>query len=178
MPLYRCGRCSGQSKTKGVVMNARATALTVAGLAILLAAITLGTAAATPIKWVSVPLGTHQFGHLRAPGEIVAQAGPGEVGFKKNGHRCGCTDGPAGPVSFDVARNGSIWLFDILNHRLLVWRSGAPAHPARTARLSSNLAVRDLSHGLDATIYINTPYVQRPANHTGTDLCGQNTNRT
>src|SRR4051794_31861968 len=105
-------------KTKGVVMNARAAALTVVGLAILLAGITLATAAASPIKWVSVPLGTHQFGHLRAPGEIVARAGPSEVGFK-NGHGCGCTDGPAGPVSFDVSRNGSIWVFDILNHRLL-----------------------------------------------------------
>ncbi|TML07327.1 MAG: hypothetical protein E6G38_09055, partial [Actinobacteria bacterium] len=124
-------------------MNARrATVLTVVGLALFLAAITLGTAAASPIKWVSVPLGTHQFGHLRSPDGIVAQAGPNEVGFKKGGTGCGCMDGPGGPVSFDVARNGSIWLFDVLNHRLLVWRSGAPAHPARTVRLGSNLDVR------------------------------------
>src|SRR5256885_12828996 len=129
MRLYRCDRVSRQSKTKGVVMNARARSLSVAALPILLAPITLGTEAASPIKWVSVPLGTHQFGHLRAPGEIVARAGPSEVGFK-NGHGCGCTDGPAGPVSFDVSRNGSIWVFDILNHRLLVWQPGKPAHPA------------------------------------------------
>jgi hypothetical protein len=151
-------------------MNARATALTVAGLAILLASITLGTAAATPIKWVSVPLGTHQFGHLRAPGEIVAQAGPGGVGFKKNGHGCGCTDGPAGPVSFDVARNGSIWLFDILNHRLLVWQPGKPAHPARTIHLGSKLDVRDFALGRDGTIYLNAVYAEPPAGDSGANL--------
>ena len=101
-------------------MNARAAALTVVGLALLLAAITLGTAAASPIKWVSVPLGTHQFGHLRSPEAVVARAGLNEVGFKKDGHGCGCMDGPGGPVSFDVAQNGAIWMFDVLNHRLLV----------------------------------------------------------
>jgi hypothetical protein len=157
-------------ETKGVVMNARAAALTVAGLVILLTAITLGTAAATPIKWVSVPLGTHQFGHLRAPGVIVARAGPSEVGFKKNGHGCGCTDGPAGPVSFDVARNGSIWVFDILNHRLLVWQPGKPAHPARTVRLGSNLDVRDFALGRDGTIYLNAVYAEPPAGDSGANL--------
>src|SRR3954452_7586491 len=171
MPVYRRGRCSEQSKTKGVVMNARAAALTVAGLAILLAAITLGTAAASPIKWVSVSLGTHQFGHLRAPGKIGAQAGPGEVGFKKNGHGCGCTDGPAGPVSFDVARNGSIWLFEILHHRLLVWQPGKPAHPARAIPLGSNLDVRDFALGRDGTIYLNAVYAEPPAGDSGANLC-------
>src|SRR6266487_1075327 len=71
------------NQTKGVVMNARRAVSTVAGLAILLAGITLGTAAASPIKWVSVPMGTHQFGQLRTPDVIVAHAGPNEVGFKK-----------------------------------------------------------------------------------------------
>ena len=107
-------------------MNARAAALTVAGLTILLAAITLGTAAASPIKWVSVPLGTHQFGHLRSPETVVARAGLNEVGFKKNGHGCGCTDGPAGPVSFDVARNGSIcwWAPKAFNSENMTARNG------------------------------------------------------
>ncbi|TMM26639.1 MAG: hypothetical protein E6F94_05365 [Actinobacteria bacterium] len=152
-------------------MNARrATVLTVVGLALFLAAITLGTAAASPIKWVSVPLGTHQFGHLRSPDGIVAQAGPNEVGFKKGGTGCGCMDGPGGPVSFDVARNGSIWLFDVLNHRLLVWRSGAPAHPARTVRLGSNLDVRDFALGRDGTIYLNAVYAEPPAGDSGANL--------
>src|SRR6266516_4284023 len=169
MPVYRRGRCSEQSKTKGVVMNARAAALTVAGLTILLAAITLGTAAASPIKWVSVPLGTHQFGHLRSPDAVVARAGLNEVGFKKNGHGCGCTDGPAGPVSFDVARNGSIWMFDVLNHRLLVWQPGKPAHPARTMKLK-DLDVRDFALGRDGTIYLNAVYAEPPAGDSGANL--------
>jgi hypothetical protein len=160
----------GAIKTKGVVMKARAAALTVGGLAILLAAIALATAAASPIKWVSVPLGTHQFSHLRAPDEIVARVGPDDVGFKKNGRGCGCTDGPAGPVSFDVARNGSVWLFDILNHRLLVWQPGKPAHPARTIQLGSKLDVRDFVLGRDGTIYLNAVYAEPPAGDSGANL--------
>jgi len=149
-------------------MNARAAALTVAGLAILLTAITFGTAAASPIKWVAVPLGTHQFGHLRAPDAIVAKAGPNEVGFKMNGRGCGCTDGPAGPVSFDVARNGSIWVFDVLNHRLLVWQPGHPAHP-RSISLKG-LDVRDFALGRDGTIYLNAVYAEPPASDSGANL--------
>jgi len=60
----------------------RALASTVAGLMVLLAAISLGTAAAAPIKWVSVPLGSHQFGQLRAPDAVVVNAGPNQVGFQ------------------------------------------------------------------------------------------------
>jgi len=147
----------------------RAATLTVVALSILLAGITLGTAAASPIKWVSVPLGAHQFGHLRSPDAIVARAGPTEVGFKKGGTGCGCTDGPAGPVSFDVARNGSIWLFDVLNHRLLVWQPGRPAHPARSIELKG-LDVRDFVLGRDGTIYLNAVYAEPPAGDTGANL--------
>jgi len=151
-------------------MNPRRAAVsTIVGLAILLAGITLGTAAASPIKWVSVPLGTHQFGHLRAPDGIVAKAGPNGVGFKRGGTGCGCTDGPAGPVSFDVARNGSIWLFDVLNHRLLVWQPGHPAHPARTINLKG-LDVRDFALGRDGTIYLYAVYAEPPAGDSGANL--------
>jgi hypothetical protein len=158
----------GAIKTKGVVMNARATALTIAGLAILVAAIVLGTAAGSSIKWVAVPLGTHQFGHLRSADAIVARAGPTEVGFKKDGTGCGCTDGPAGPVLFDVARNGSIWVFDVLNHRLLVWQAGHPAHP-RSISLKG-LDVRDFALGRDGTIYLNAVYAEPPTGDNGANL--------
>jgi hypothetical protein len=41
-------------------------------------------------------------------------------------------DGVAlGPWSFDVARDGSIWLLDEVKHRLLVWRRGRPGRPGR-----------------------------------------------
>jgi hypothetical protein len=151
-------------------MNARKAAVsTVAGLAIVLAGVTLATAAASPIKWVPVPLGTHRFGHLRAPDAIVAQARPSEVGFKKGGVGCGCTDGPAGPVLFDVTRNGSVWLFDVLNHRLLVWQASHPAHPVRTIKLAG-LDVRDFALGRDGTIYLYAVYAEPPAGDSGANL--------
>jgi hypothetical protein len=143
--------------------------LTVSGLIVLLAGISLGTAAASPIKWVSVPLGTHQFGKVRAPDAVVAKAGPNQVGFKKGGTGCGCTDGPAGPVSFDVARNGSIWLLDVLNHRLLVWQPGHPARPARTIKLKG-LDVRDFALGRDGTIYLYAVYAEPPPGDSGANL--------
>jgi hypothetical protein len=146
----------------------RKAASTVVALCILLAGITLGTAAASPIKWVSVSLGTHQFGHLRTPDAIVAHAGPTEVGFKKGGTGCGCMDGPAGPVLFDVARNGSIWLLDVLNHRLLVWRPGQPAHP-RSIKLKG-LDVRDFALGRDGTVYLYAVYAKPPAGDSGANL--------
>jgi hypothetical protein len=147
----------------------RAAPTTVVALCFLVVGVTLGTAAASPIKWVSVPLGTHQFGHLRTPDAFVARAGPTEVRFKKGGTGCGCMDGPAGPVLFDVARNGSIWLFDVLNHRLLVWRPGRPAHPARTIALKG-LDVRNFALGRDGRIYLNAVYVDPPAGDSGANL--------
>lgn len=146
----------------------RTAASTVVALCILLAGISIGTAAASPIKWVSVSLGTHQFGRLRTPDAVVAHAGPTEVGFKKRGTGCGCMDGPAGPVLFDVARNGSIWLFDVLNHRFLVWRPGHAAHP-HSIKLKG-LDVRDFVLGRDGTIYLNAVYVKPPAGDSGANL--------
>jgi hypothetical protein len=145
-----------------------AAASTVVALSILLAGIAVGTSAGSPIKWVSVTLGTHQFGVLRAPDAIVAQAGPAEVGFKKNGRGCGCMDGPAGPVLFDIARNGSVWVFDVINHRLLVWQPGRPAHP-RTIKLSG-LDVRDFALGHDGTVYLYAVYARPPAGDSGANL--------
>jgi hypothetical protein len=151
-------------------MNARrALASTIAGLTILLAGITLGTAAASPIKWVSVPLGTHQFGQVRAPDAVVARAGRNQVGFKKHESGCGCMDGPQGPMLFDVASNGSIWLFDVLNHRLLVWQAGRPARPARTLPLPK-LDVRDFALGRDGTIFLYAVYAKPPAGDSGANL--------
>ena len=94
-----------------------------AGLALLLGG-TVQPAAATSCALLSVPLGTHRFGQLRAPDEIVAHADPHQVGFYQPPKGM---DGVAyGPWSFDVAQDGSIWLLDEVNHRLLVWRPGRP----------------------------------------------------
>jgi hypothetical protein len=142
-----------------------AATLILLGLTVLL----VGTATAAPIKWVSVQLGTHTFGHLRAPDAVVAHAGPTEVAFKKRGKSCGCMDGPQGPVLFDVGQNASVWVLDILNHRLLEWKRGRPAHPARRLALPK-LDVRDFALGRDGTIYLNAVYAEPPNGDSGANL--------
>ena len=141
----------------------RALALTIAGLAIF-----AGAAAASPIKWLSVDLGAHRYGQLRTPDGIVAQAGPNDVGFKQHGG-CGCDDGPRGPMLFDVASNGSVWLLDVLNHRFLVWQPGHPARPGRVVSLKG-LDVRDFALGRDGTVYLYAVYVEPPSGDSGANL--------
>jgi len=146
-------------------MKARkALIFAVAALALL-----AGTAGASPIKWISVPLGTHRFGQLQRPEAVVARAGPSDVGFKKNGGGCGCTDGPAGPVLFDISRGGSIWVFDVLNHRFLVWQRGRPAHPARKLSFPK-LDIRDFVLGRNGTLYLSAVYAEPPAGESGANL--------
>jgi hypothetical protein len=101
-------------------------------------------------RMLPVPLGVHRFGHLRAPSAIVARAGRKDVGIL-----C-CADPPGGdgPSSIDVARDGSVWMLDRVNHRLLVWRPGRPAHPARSVRLPRNLSVSDFALGPAGTVYL------------------------
>src|SRR5512132_138046 len=123
----------------------------VTGLALLLVA-ALGAPAwpaASAANPLPVTLGTHAFGHLRAPEAIVAKAGPGEVGWNRP------REGPTyGPWAYDVARDGSVWLLDEVNNRLLSWPSGRPGKPARTVPLpfkaADNLA---LGRG---TIYVTS----------------------
>jgi hypothetical protein len=98
---------------------------------------------------VAVPLGPHRFGHLRAPDALVARAGRGQVGIT-----C-CADPPGGdgPSSFDIAADGSAWMLDRLNHRLLAWRPGRPALPARAVPLPQSLSLTDMALGRDGTIF-------------------------
>jgi hypothetical protein len=107
-----------------------------------------------------VPLGSHQFGQLRAPDAIVAQAGPNQVGFSSPPK--GADGLSFGPWSFDVARDGSVWLLDEVNHRLLVWQSGQPSQPARTVPLPQDPLERiaDFAVAPDHTIYAT--YVPPP----------------
>ena len=139
------------------------------GLAALLAGIALGTAIASPIKWIPVQLGSHTFGHLRPPEAFVARAGPNQVGFKKGRENCGCLDGPQGPMLFDVGRNGSIWVLDILNHRLLGWKPGQTARPAHRLALPK-LDIRDFALGRDGTIYLYAVYAEPPVGDSGANL--------
>jgi hypothetical protein len=145
-------------------MNARrAVAIALFALA---GAVVVQAAGASPIKWLNVPLGTHRFGHLSAPDAIVARAPAQDVGFEcgkpsacssvtSEGGGCGCIDVlPHGPTSFDIGRDGSIWLFDGIKHRLLVWQRGRPSGPARSVPLPANVWDSDFALGRDGTIYL------------------------
>ena len=155
----------GANLDEGVVMKARRAA-TVAVL-VLLAAALAQPAAAASIKWLVVQLGTHGFGHLRAPSAVVTHAGPQDVGFEcgkpsacqspepPTEGGCGCIDVlPQGPSSFDVARDGSIWLLDIVNNRFVVWRRGQSVKPARVVAIPRNQGVGDFTLGRGGTIYL------------------------
>ena len=117
-------------------------------------------AAATSNASVSVALGAHRFGHLRAPDSIVAHADPSAVGFFQPPEG---QDGVAfGPWSFDVARDGSIWLLDEVKHRLLSWRPGQPDRPTGSVGLPLDPLERvaDFAVAPDGSIYAT--YVPPP----------------
>jgi hypothetical protein len=153
-------------------MNARRTAAVV--LLVIATGALIQPAAASPIRWLGVQLDTHRFGHLTAPDAIVARAGPGDVGFEcgkpsactpaegPSPGGCGCIDSlPQGPTSFDIDRDGSIWLFDGVKHRLLVWQRGRAAKPTRSVPLPANVGDSDFAIGRDGTIYVfgnNVPH--------------------
>jgi hypothetical protein len=98
---------------------------------------------------LAVPLGAHGFGHPRPPDAIVAHAGPDQIGFDEI-----VQEGVGiGPQSFDIARDGSVWLLDGVNARLLVWRPGRPDRPVRTVRVP-RLVFGDFTLAPDGTIYL------------------------
>jgi hypothetical protein len=96
-------------------------------------------------KPVVVRLGTHRFGRTRAPEAVVARARPDQVGWLHEGVN-------AGPETFLVARDRSIWLHDEMNHRLLVWRPGRPNALARSVTLPF-LNGGDVALGPAGTVY-------------------------
>ena len=75
-----------------------------------------------------VNLGTHVFGHPQATEAVVAKAGPTEVGFGRDGL-------VFGPKSFDLGKDHSVWLWDSVNTRVLMWAPGHPNAVARTVGL-------------------------------------------
>jgi hypothetical protein len=132
-----------------------------ASLAMLMASVVGPPArsAASAADPLVISLGTHPFGHLATPQAIVAKAGSSEVGWESPPPRA---DGVSlGPWSFDIARDGSVWLLDEVNNRLLVWQPGRPDRRARTVPLPFKAAV-DLALGADGTIYINSTPAAQP----------------
>jgi hypothetical protein len=91
-----------------------------------------------------VPLGTIPYGHPKAPDAIVARAKPTQVAFGRDGI-------VYGPSSFQVAKDGSIWLFDSVKQRLLVW---APGHANTIARIVKVPGGTEFSLGPAGSIYV------------------------
>jgi hypothetical protein len=108
-------------------------------------------AAAPSVSWVLehaavVNLGVHRFGSTRLPDAVVARAGPVAVKFQTTGD-------VFGPQTFLVGRNGSIWLNDGLNQRLLAWPAGHPnatPHPLQLPHFSPDT---DIALGPAGTVY-------------------------
>jgi hypothetical protein len=106
------------------------------------------SSAAPTVRWVTVSLGVHRYGHLRRPGSLVATAGPTGVGFTS-----GVEGASVGPNSFQVTADGSVWLLDSVNSRALVWPPGRPAGPPRVVRLPS-AGTADFAVATDGTLYV------------------------
>ena len=111
----------------------------------------IAAAGASPAT-IPIDLGKHEFGHLSHPEAIVAIARAGDVGW----------DNPPGgsqngPWSFDVGADGSAWLLDQNNNRLLVWNAGDPGHIARTVPLPTDVirVAADIAVGSDGTVYLS-----------------------
>ncbi|MGE5288121.1 MAG: hypothetical protein ACM3ML_13175 [Micromonosporaceae bacterium] len=102
---------------------------------------------------LSVALGTHDFGHIRAPEAIVADAtagsGPGQAGFRLISQGVS-----SGPSSFDVARDGTVWVADRVNSRLLAYAPDTPGHPVRTVAMPNEPL--ELAIAPQGTIYVLT----------------------
>jgi hypothetical protein len=93
-----------------------------------------------------VRLGTHAFGHTRAPEAVVARAAPGDVTFQTQGD-------PFGPQTFVVGADRSVWVLDGLGQRLLVWKAGRPGTIARRVPLPHPAPDTDFALGPSGSIY-------------------------
>jgi hypothetical protein len=98
-----------------------------------------------------ITLAQHTFDDLRSPDAIVAQAdpgsGPGEAGFA-----CPAEGTCAEPTSFDVEADGTVWVADSANHRLLVWEPDHPSRPSRAIALE--YTPLELAIAPDRTVYV------------------------
>lgn len=90
-------------------------------------------------------------GEARAPEAVVARAPASAVGWRDPPPGEGLK---AGPQTFLVARDGSIWLEDEINNRLLVWRPGAPDAIARVVPLPAGSDGSDLAFGPGGSLYL------------------------
>ena len=90
-------------------------------------------------------------GEARAPDAVVARAPASAVGWRNPPPGEGLK---AGPQTFLVARDGSIWLDDEVDNRLLMWRPGAPDAIARVVPLPPGSDGSDLAFGPGGSLYL------------------------
>lgn len=116
-----------------------------------------GTSARADERAVTtVSLAGHVFGHFDAPDAVVASADPHAVGWYQPAQ--GAT---FGPWSFDVAPDGSVWLLDEVNDRLLVWPPNGGTAPPRVVRLPFTAAT-DMAIAPDGTVYVGSCPATQP----------------
>lgn len=95
-----------------------------------------GAVRVADVTTVEVSLSVHEFGKLTAPNAVVARVDADGVGWVEPGPGMGFGSGAqAGPSSFEVAADGTIWLLDQENSRLLGWPPGRPDRPTLTVPL-------------------------------------------
>jgi hypothetical protein len=98
-----------------------------------------------------VDLGMHTFGETRSPDQVVARARADQVGWQLPPPG----QGPkAGPQSFLVGPDHTIYLHDSFNDRMLVWNVGDPEQIARTVPLPDRTADNDVALGPDGSLYV------------------------
>lgn len=76
-------------------------------------------------KPMTVTAGEQEIGPLTPFQAVVAQARADQVGWYEK------PDVRYGPWSFEIGADGSVWVLDEVNDRLLVWPPGKPNAPAR-----------------------------------------------
>jgi hypothetical protein len=102
-------------------------------------------------KPVVVRLGKHLYGHTRPPDAVVARASAADVGWDIG------EEFALGPQTLNVAADGSLWLQDSYNARLLAWNPGQPDHFARAVPLPGFAGGGDFVFGRDDTMYASAP---------------------
>jgi len=102
---------------------------------------------------IQIRLGKHRFGEPAPTGTVVGRASADQVGWQIPPEGCGC--GPSfGPETFLVGRDGSVWLDDSLNNRLLGWNAGNPDAIVRSVPLPDRSADHDVALGPNGTFYV------------------------
>jgi len=99
-------------------------------------------------KPIVVKLGTHQFGQTQSSTDVVARATANQVGWDIS------DEFHNGPQTFQTAADGSVWLEDSFNNRLLVWSPGSPGSFARSVPAPYGSGLSDVAFGPNGEVYV------------------------